>query len=166
MFRHEALDVVTSTTPSVGNWLASALKDLSAARGSLMGRTKIKARAVLAVLVASLSACSGEYEYVYTRPEPAVGRRGPTTFTIRLRLDKAQNQVIWDQRASDDEGIISQELRTLRPCTFLSDDTWACDPFVDFGGITREQVEMRDGRLKRLYWGTTQEYVRRRVKGR
>src|SRR5439155_22784538 len=88
-------------------------------------------------------------EYRWTRQEPAIFRRSPTTFAVRIRVDRQSNTVVWFEDAHDKEGDIGQSSQTWKNCEFLDDNNWRCAS----GAGIEDQIEMRDGTLIQQYWG-------------
>jgi hypothetical protein len=44
-------------------------------------------------------------EYTYTRQEPAVGRRSPAVFTVRIAVDANKRTVVWAEDVRDADGL-------------------------------------------------------------
>jgi hypothetical protein len=124
-----------------------------------------KVNALLPVAVACLGC--GEHvqrEYVYTRQEPAMGRRSPTTFVVRLSIDPASKTVVWAEDVHDSDGELGREMKTLQGCTFLDESNWECEPLLGPNYEVLVQVEMRDGQLHQKYWTEDRKFrVRRRI---
>ena len=123
-------------------------------------------------------------EYLYTRQDPAIGRRSPTVFVVRISIDHVARSVVWVENVRDDDGDLGRTIRTWTGCTFLDDNNWQCEPVTAgrwFGDITGvhldehtspsqgevvERIEMRDGQLHQKYWTEDRTYrVRRRIFG-
>lgn len=123
----------------------------------------------LYVLLPVALACCGcaesfQREYVYTRQEPAVGRKSPTLYAVRIRIDRAAKAVVWVEDVSDNEGDLGRTVRTWEGCTFLDEDNWKCQPVLGFDGEIVDHIEMRDGQLRQQYWTEDRLFrLRRRV---
>ena len=116
-------------------------------------------KALLATLaaLASLAAtgCLGvSTEYEWTRKDPALFRRSPTTFHVRLNVLPAQNLVLWLQSATDADGPIDTEIDSLAGCAFFDPNNWEWNEFGD----SHRRVSMRNGTLHESYWGEERDY--------
>lgn len=92
-------------------------------------------------------------EYTWTRTEPAAGRRTPTEFRVRVRVDEASGKVVWLMKASDADGEIGSESQTWSDCTCVDEENWECVPLRGPDGAVISQIRMRDGNLHQFYWG-------------
>ena len=133
--------------------------------------TRAAAVAVVVGLVAIVASvgCDGvvQREYVYTRREPAAGRKSPTVYVVRLRIDKQAKTVVWFEDVHDSEGNLGRTTKTWTGCIFLDDFNWQCDPVStthDFKVV--DEIEMRDGQLRQQYWGEDRVFQVRRRMGR
>jgi hypothetical protein len=123
--------------------------------------------ALMAATIPLLTACADAVtrEYVWTRPEPALGRKSPTLFVVRIAIDRPARSVQWLLYASDAEGELGSEARTWTDCTFVDDRNWQCPPEYA-GDRVVNRIGMRDGVLRQAYWSEERIYkVRRRVAG-
>lgn len=105
--------------------------------------------AIVSALALSLLACDGQLaqrEYVYTRQEPASGRRSPTVFVVRLRIDPSSKTVVWLEDVHDSDGPLGRNTQTWTDCTILDAANWECPPFPPLGE-TLIAVEMKEGQL-------------------
>jgi hypothetical protein len=120
----------------------------------VLGRTCAVAL-VAVVLATSTAGCSAfKKEYTWTRKDPALFRRSPTTFSIRLNVQPAQGRVLWLQAATDSDGVIGTEIDTLAGCTFFDPNNWEWEPGYGFD----RHVSMRGGKLHESYWGEERNY--------
>jgi len=123
---------------------------------------KILARILpLLFTLSSVSGCGNPLigrEYAYTRQEPAVARRSPTAFTVRIRIDRERNSVIWQEVAHDSDGELGRDIKTWTGCTFLDDNNWECEPVTAPGADVVNQISMRDGNLSEVYWTENRAY--------
>ena len=124
-------------------------------------------RAGLATTLATITmACMArervvDREYVWTRQEPAVARKSPTVFVVRLRLDRSSKTVVWAEDVHDSEGDLGRNMKTWSGCVFLDDNNWECEP-VSIDGRIVERIEMRDGQLRQQYWTEDRLFKARR----
>jgi hypothetical protein len=110
--------------------------------------------------------CGGiQREYVWTRETPAMGRRSPTVYVVRINIDRAARTVVWVEDVHDSDGELGRNTETWKGCTFLDDENWECEPFV-VNGVVQDHVEMRDGQLRQQYWGEDRRFQIRRRLGR
>lgn len=99
---------------------------------------------------ASIAGCGQvEHEYRWTRQEPAIGRQSGTEFAVRLRIDEQRSEVVWMERAWDNEGEISVDISTYDSCKVLDEDNWECGPYP----LLDVRIVMADGQLTMDYWG-------------
>jgi hypothetical protein len=119
---------------------------------------RVRRIAFVGFLLAVASGCGGpdQREYVWTRPEPAIGRGSPTTFVVRISVDSKSKSVVWFEDAHDSDGDVGRNTQTWDDCKFLDDNNWQCETGVP------NQIEMRDGRLIQQYWGEQRNFVLRR----
>ena len=114
------------------------------------------------VLLGMLGCTDAGSEFVYTRREPAAGRRSPTTFRVRVKVDIGRGTITWLEDVSDSDGDLGRTIRTFKDCTIFDETNWDCSPtFVDGEGIV-DHVQMRDGSLSHFYWKEHRDYKRTR----
>ena len=97
-------------------------------------------------------------EYRYTRQTPAVGRKTPTVFVVRVAVDRSANTVVWAEDVHDSEGDLGRELQTWEHCTILDDSNWDCPAVVVPVQGEVNHVQMRDGNLTQRYWGESRNF--------
>lgn len=117
---------------------------------------------VVLVVVATviLCSCDGvERVFVYDRKEPAAGRRTPTRYVVRIKLDEERRTVGWVEDVSDGEGYLGRNLKSYDRCEFFSRTNWKCIALRD-----SDEIEMRDGRLHQLYWSERDRVFSNRYK--
>ncbi len=119
---------------------------------------------VTPILLASVSGCGdpAQQEYVWTRPGPAMGRRLPTTFVVRISIDRQNKSVVWFEDVRDGDDNIDQSTKTWNSCEFLDDSNWHCEAGAVFGQGIPNDIEMRDGKLVQRYWGEVRDFQLRR----
>ena len=112
--------------------------------------------------------CEGrvEREYVWTRATPALARRTPTTFMVRLRLDPGKKSVVWLEDAYDDDGALGRTTKTWNGCVVFDEENWECKTGMVLGQVIPDDIEMRNGQLYQRYWGEERHFsLRRKVLG-
>jgi hypothetical protein len=123
---------------------------------------------LLLITMSLLCGCSDwiKTEYVWTRQAPAMGRKSPTVFVVKISIDRPARTVQWLQDVRDAQGELGTSAKTWTECIFVDDANWQCPPIeVDGVGVVN-QVMMRDGVLRELYWSEQRVYKpRRRVAG-
>jgi hypothetical protein len=112
--------------------------------------------------VGFLSSCSAEPVYTHVQPEDGFQMKGPITFTVRVRVDKSTNTVAWVQDAVDANGVSDRQIKTygkppLSACEIFDHKNWACEDRLN--GALLERPEMKDGKLSRYYFTSTEEYT-------
>jgi hypothetical protein len=117
---------------------------------------------LLLVVVASGCGNRIEREYVWTRATPAIARRSPTTFVVRLRVDPEKRSVVWFEDVHDSDGDLGRTSKTWSDCTFLDDSNWECKTGVVLGQVIPDDIEMKDGKLRQGYWGEQRDFTLRR----
>jgi hypothetical protein len=123
---------------------------------------------IFALLVFVGTGCGNgiQYEYVWTRPTPADGRKTPTTFVVRIAIDIAARNVVWVEDVHDADGDLGRHVETWKDCSILDERNWDCSPVIAVGGDELVHVSMRDGKLKQKYWGEDRQFTTRsRVAG-
>ncbi len=103
-----------------------------------------------------------EREYVWTRATPALARRTPTTFVIRLKLDRDKRSVVWFEDVHDDDGDLGRTTKTWTDCVVLDDENWECKTGMVLGQVIPDDIEMRSGQLHQRYWGEERHFTLRR----
>ena len=121
-------------------------------------------RAFALTLVAIVTGCASpvEREYVWTRATPALARRTPTTFVIRLKLDRDKRSVVWFEDVHDGDGDLGRTTKTWSNCVVLDDDNWDCKTGMVLGQVIPDDIEMRSGQLHQRYWGEERHFTLRR----
>ncbi len=115
---------------------------------------------LLLPLALVIAGCQGSREYVYTRSEPAMGRKAPTTFVVQYRVDPTKGTVIWVEDIHDRDGDIGRTMRIFKDCLILDDDDWECQPII-VGDEEVERLSMRRGKLTHRYWTENRVYEKR-----
>jgi hypothetical protein len=111
--------------------------------------------ALAAIMAIGATGCFGVgTEYEWTRKDPALFRRSPTTFHVRLKVLPAQNLVLWLQSATDADGPIDTEIDSLAGCAFFDSNNWEWNEFGD----SHRRVSMRKGKLHESYWGEERDF--------
>ena len=107
--------------------------------------------AALGVVMAAASMGCGRVERVYTwtRDEPAMGRTSPTTYEVRLLVDRPKKIVRWVEDVSDYQGHIGRNIQTWTGCEIFDESNWQCG----YASVPQVRVEMQDGELRQAYWG-------------
>jgi hypothetical protein len=148
--------------------------------------TRLSALLIVLTVAGAFSGCgdSVQREYVYTRQDPALGRRSSTVFVVRISIDRAARSIVWVEDVRDDNGDLGRTIKTFTGCTFLDENNWECEPmtagqwFKDITGIhvdehtsltvgeVVEHIAMREGQLHQKYWTEERTYrLRRRILG-
>ena len=107
-------------------------------------------RRIFPVLLLLILLCScGAFEkvYVWTRNEPAVGRRSPTTYVVRLNVDERGKKVAWLEHVYDDEGPIGDNIYNYKDCEVFDKENWSCTLLTG-----KNDIALRDGELAQIYW--------------
>lgn len=95
-----------------------------------------------------------------------MGRRSPTTFVVRISIDRNSKSVVWFEDAHDSDGDLGRNTKTWNDCKFLDDSNWQCETGTVLGERIPDDIEMRDGKLVQLYWGERRNFeLRRKVFG-
>ena len=71
----------------------------------------------IAVLLGSSCSDASKKTYVWTRQEPALGRRSSTAFEVRLTINMSSGTVAWLEEVRDSDGYIGRNLKTYSGCT-------------------------------------------------
>ena len=99
-----------------------------------------------------------EEEYRWTRPEPAAGRRSPTEFAVRIKVDKEKREITWMEKAWDKEGPIGEtDIVTYDQCRIFDERNWECLPLLEMSPAL--QIQMTDGKLRQHYWGEDRNFT-------
>jgi hypothetical protein len=88
-----------------------------------------------------------------------MARRSPTTFVVRLRVDRGKRSVIWFEDVHDNEGDIGRTTKTWNDCVFLDDNNWECKTGLVLGQVIPDHIEMKDGQLRQRYWGEQRDFT-------
>jgi hypothetical protein len=123
--------------------------------------------------VLCLAAC-GPIEREYTWTSPAAGLIPyPVKHRVRINVDVAKQTVVWLDDATDGHGFVTHDVTTYGEndwdrCHVFDPGSFSCKvtnfpasesdiwhmPYVD-------QVELKDGKLVRTYWGKIERYESR-----
>lgn len=116
-----------------------------------------------ALLVFSFACTSPVHtEYVWTRQEPAIGRKTPTTYVVRISVDPNAKSVVWFEDVHDDEGDLGRSTKNWTGCAFLDIDNWRCETGALGELVIPDDIEMKEGQLFQRYWSEQRSFVRRR----
>jgi hypothetical protein len=91
-----------------------------------------------------------------------MARRSPTTFVVRISIDREKGTVVWFEDVHDADGDLGRTTKTWDDCVILDDNNWRCEPGIVLGQPGPEAIEMRDGELFQRYWNENRNFETRR----
>jgi hypothetical protein len=95
-----------------------------------------------------------------------MGRGLPTTFVVRISIDRQNKSVVWFEDAHDGDGDLGHRTQTWRHCEFLDDSNWHCETGVMLGQRIPNDTEMKNGKLIQRYYDEVREFkLRRKILG-
>jgi len=89
-----------------------------------------------------------ERVYTYTRQQPAIFRRTPTVFEVRVRVDEDKREVRWIQDSYDSDGDLGRNIEIYTDCKIFNKTNWKCSSALP----DKVWIEMREGKLFQHYW--------------
>lgn len=96
-----------------------------------------------------------EFDYTYTREEPAAGRTSPTTFTVRIDVDLDAELVAWREDVEDEDGYLGHNVQQWTDCHIQDVRNWEC-------GRPPAALIMADGQLIYRYWSEVRVFTAER----
>ena len=115
-------------------------------------------RCTLAVtaLLTALGCGRVEQVYTWTRQEPALGRRSPTVFVVRVRVDEASKTVTVIEDVHDSDGDLGRNIDVWKECEIFNGSNWSCGHL--YMPPDSCCIEMKDGELDQHYWGEYRQF--------